>query len=133
MKKTVVTLTSWQLMAERIPPRVCLMLARRGRRGLASTEIARATGKGVAWIGWIARRNHFGGVPIDVVDRFQAACGITPRNMADHLRYMARSYRVSLRPLRHLDDGEFKMRARRSIANVIFKPRVKRVKGKGNR
>ena len=90
-------------MAGRLPPKICLMLARKDRRAKTVEEIAKECRKTTQWVRWLVHRDTYEDVPIDLVDRFQQACGITPRNMAYQLRYLQRTYQVSLRPLHHLD------------------------------
>lgn len=108
-------LNSWTAMANRIPPKICLMLARRNRRGMTTDEVVKASGLSRQMICHLKGREDFSGVPIDVVDRFQKACGITPRNMAYQLRYMKRTFGVSARPLHHLE-GAMSAEMKRGIS-----------------
>lgn len=101
----------------RLPPVWCLVIARRGRRPVPLSEIARTVGlstqKTARWLGRMAWDN----VPVGWVVRLREACGITEGNERLQAAYLRRALAAlkanpRARVFRHLDRMTPNQRAR---------------------
>ena len=82
---------SYQARLDLLPPPVCWVLARRNRRPILMSEIARHAGVSERWLREILQRPSWAGVTVELADRIRAACGITPQNETRHLEYLRRT------------------------------------------
>lgn len=95
---------------DRLPPRVCRLLARRkggggtNRLPLTARDIAQASGLSVERVARISRLKSFASVPIAEADAFRRGCGITRENERRHVYYLRRTRLWSKKPLAHLDN-----------------------------
>ena len=94
---------------DRLPPRVCRLLARRKEGGgtarvpLTALEIAEASGLSVERVARLSRLTTFAEVPVAEADAFRLGCGITRENERRHVAYLKRTRMWSDKPLAHLD------------------------------
>ena len=83
-------------LANRIPPFLCRILARKnaGWRALSHSDLAKRTGIPRSSIADLSQKTSWQGVPIDVIDRFAAGCGIDlTRPEAYHRKLRRLSFR----------------------------------------
>lgn len=88
-------------MLDELPPNLCILIARRGRRMIPVAEIRQASG--LSRRRWEAalKSNTYRDMTVAEVDAFRTACGITPLNEWRHRAYLIRTY-SGKQPLRHL-------------------------------
>lgn len=85
-------ITSYLSRLDRLPPPICLMLARDGRRKpIPMAEISRRSGLSAAMIRKIATLKSWAEVPVGDCESFRSACGITPLNERRHIEFLKRS------------------------------------------
>lgn len=97
--------TTWLERIDRLPPLACRLCARRHRKPLTNEQIATAAGMTIERVAFISKQKSFGKFPIEEIDRFRMACGITPANEWRHVEYLKRTFDPwkTNKPLRHLD------------------------------
>jgi hypothetical protein len=103
-------------LADQLPPNICRLIARENKRGMTNGRIAELAGMTEHRVAMLSMRKTWKGLAIEDIDAFRRGCGITVRNAAYQLRFMARSYAKSKRPLRHLEDNRIGRKLRKKIA-----------------
>jgi hypothetical protein len=102
---------------DRIPPFMCRLIARKdGGIPMTTQEIVERSGLNVKTVNRLSKSRTFAEVTVRAADAFRVACGITPRNHAEQLRYI-RATSKSGKPLRHVD--KLPRRTKRLLAAVI--------------
>jgi hypothetical protein len=93
--------------ANRIPPKLCRLLAREGRRPLTLTEISTRSGIKIIRLRSILELKSWGPVPIEDADRIMKACGVDPFNMRRTGEYLKRQA-VAKKPFSYLNNARLK-------------------------
>jgi hypothetical protein len=86
-------------LAERFPPCVCRLLARkdRGTHPKSSKDIADESGLSKSFVAVLARRRTWKGIPVDVATRFALACGVNLADPGSTIEYIRTRKKVHLR------------------------------------
>ena len=103
MRRTHMTVLEW---LDRMPPRVCRLVARDGRamRGLTNRQVAERSGLTVLRVMHLSVLHTWKDVPIGEIDAFRRGCGITPANERRVRAYVVAQAK-NLRLFPHLRDG----------------------------
>ena len=86
----------------RLPPLFCVLIARQGRKPMPLHLIAKRAGMSVQRAQWIYRQDSWARVPVEDMDRFASACGLTMRTFRRQMEYL----KVTLKrpyPLSHIE------------------------------
>ena len=76
---------------DRIPPNLCRVLARVGRRAMTNQEISDKSGLTIKRVGEISRLSSWGRVEVGQVSSFAEACGVNLVHQAGVRKYLLRS------------------------------------------
>ena len=88
--------------ANLLPPLLCVLVARENGRPIPLGVIAKRAGMSQQRAVHIYGLNWWRGVPIEQVDAFCLACGVTHKNRRQHLRYLRRTMTAKT-PLAHIE------------------------------
>jgi hypothetical protein len=105
MKRTEMTILQW---LDRMPPKTCRLLARHPRKwkALTNREIAERSGLTIARVIKLSKLETWKGIPIEEIDSFREACGITTGNERRQREYFLATFNGSIRrPLVHIAMG----------------------------
>ncbi len=75
---------------DKIPPNLCRILARNGRKAMTNREIADASGLTIKRVGEIARQTSWGKVDVCQASAFAAACGVDLVKQGQVRKYLMR-------------------------------------------
>jgi hypothetical protein len=75
---------------DRVPPNLCRILARRGRKAMTNQEIADASGLTLKRVGEIARLVSWGKVGVAQASAFASACGVDLVKQGQVRKYLMR-------------------------------------------
>lgn len=88
-------------IADRFPPNICRLVARvksgRMHRPKTDREIAQDSGLSRSYVGHLALRRTWKGIPIDVVVRFSTACGVNLKRPGRTRQFLRKGKRAYLR------------------------------------
>ena len=96
-----IQVTTYLTIANRLPPPLCRIVARVGRRGMTDTQIAERSGLTVQKVVWISVQADWSNVTVGDMASFMTGCGVAPGNIRHHLRYLRRTAK-STNSLSHL-------------------------------
>lgn len=82
---------TYREQADRLPPVVCFLLARKNGRPVRLIDIRATTGIPRRRVNAIAKASSWGGFTVDEMDAFRAACGITRANERRHIEFMRKT------------------------------------------
>jgi hypothetical protein len=88
-------------IANRLPPPLCRLVARVGRRGMTDGAIAERSGLSIQKVVWISCQPDWSTVTVGDMAAFMTGCGVGPENLRHHLRFLRRTAK-SANPLSHL-------------------------------
>jgi hypothetical protein len=91
---------------DRLPPNICRLIAREGRRQpLDNAALAARSGLTIERIAYISKLRSWASVTVGEMDAFRTACGISPTNQSRHYWYVRRTFdqHLTIKPLAHLD------------------------------
>lgn len=89
--------------ANKFPPVLCRFCARKkhGTVPMSHRDIALASGLSKSKVATLSKKRSWNGVPIDMVVRFSAACGVhlhNPKRAVDFLRRRKKSHVLKAKP-----------------------------------
>lgn len=86
-------------LAEKFPPHVCRLLARKanGRRPMSCRDLAVEAGLSKSYVAELSRKRTWAGIPIDVVEKFSLACGVDLTRTRNVKIYIRRNKKIHLR------------------------------------
>jgi hypothetical protein len=75
---------------DKIPPNLCRIVARKGRKAMTNQEIADASGLTIKRVGEIAKLTSWGKVDVGQASAFAAACGVDLIKQGQVRKYLMR-------------------------------------------
>lgn len=84
-------------IADRFPPCLCRLVARKGWTPMSTRDLAAKSGLSKSYVSNLSKRSTWKGIPIDVVDRFVAACGINLLSPKRTIEYLKSSKMIHLK------------------------------------
>lgn len=84
-------------ISEKFPPSLCRFCARKkhGTVPMSHRDLAKASGLSKSKVATLSKRRSWVGIPIDIVIKFSAACGVNlhnPKRAVDFLRRRKKSH-----------------------------------------
>ena len=80
---------------DKLPPYLCRVLARKGRKSLTNQDIADVSKLTVKRVGKISKLKSWGSVPVAQAAAFSKACGINLINQAQARKYLGRGPKMA--------------------------------------
>tara|TARA_R100000900_G_scaffold84844_4_gene66766 strand:- start:6 stop:374 length:369 start_codon:yes stop_codon:yes gene_type:complete len=80
---------------DKLPPYLCRVLARKGRKALTNQDISNVSGLTVKRVGEISRLKSWGSVPLAQINAFAKACGVDLINQSNVRKYLKRGPKMA--------------------------------------
>jgi hypothetical protein len=86
-------------VADRFPPHICRFAARKshGTEPMSHSDLAKASGLSRAYVAKLSRRRTWKGIPVNVIDAFTSACGVSLFSPWATIRFLKTSKKMHLR------------------------------------